>query len=165
MSVIQDHPRKVAAGGAAAAAAAIMLLSSPLIAPSEGLRTMPYRDPIGIWTECEGHTGKDVKPGHRNTLAECQVKFDADQTKAIKAIGACTKVAVPIESFAAFTSFSFNAGPAPYCKNFAPLINTGRLKAACDRLSVYVYAGHRKLAGLVSRRARERALCLRGVTS
>jgi lysozyme len=161
----QKKPGKVLAGGAAAAAAAVMLLSSQLIAPQEGLRTMPYRDPVGIWTDCYGHTGRDVKPGRRNTLAQCDAKFDADQTKAILAIGACTKVAVPIESFAAFTSFSFNAGPKPYCKYFAPLVNAGRLKAACAHLSVYVYAGHRKLPGLVSRRARERALCEKGLAS
>lgn len=163
--VMERHPRKVVAGatGAAAAAAMVMALSGPVIQRFEGTRTIPYRDPIGIWTDCVGHTGKDVIPGRTNTMAQCETKFSADQLKAIRAIGACTKVDVPLESFAAFTSFSFNAGPGPYCRKFAPLVNSGHLASACAKLSAYVYAGGVKLPGLARRRAIERALCEKGL--
>ena len=162
-SVVQAHPRKVVAGGALAALAAIVAISTPLIQRSEGTIQATYLDPTRVLTACTGHTGPDLKLGQKWTLAQCTGFLDADQTKAIRAIGACTKVAVPVESFAAFTSFSFNAGPGPYCTKFAPLVNTGHLGAACARLSLYVFAGKKKLPGLVTRRARERALCEKGL--
>lgn len=155
--------RMVAAGGAAAAIALVTAISGPLIDREEGLRLAPYLDAVKVWTDCRGHTGPDVKPGHVNTLAECDVKFDADQRKVILAEGRCTHVAVPVESFAAFTSLGFNAGAGTYCSKFAPLVNAGNLRGACAKLSLYVYAKGRKLPGLVTRRARERALCERGL--
>lgn len=156
--------KKIAVGGAAGAALAVMALSGPVIDHFEGLRLAPYRDPVNIWTDCRGHTGPDVNPSHVNTLAECDAKFTADQRKVIITEGRCTTVAIPVESFAAFTSFGFNAGPGTYCKKFAPLVNAGKLSAACAKLSLYVYAGGQKLPGLVTRRAQERALCERGLS-
>lgn len=154
----------VAAGGAGAAAAmaAILAITTPAIEREEGMRLAPYLDPVKIWTECAGHT-RNVDPKHINTLAECRGKLDADQRETILAEGRCTKVAVPIESFAAFTSFGFNAGAGTYCRKFAPLVNAGNLRGACAKLSLYVYAKGRWLPGLAARRARERALCERGL--
>lgn len=158
-------PRRVAAGGAGAAAVAIMAVCGPLISKHEGLVLASYRDPRGIWTDCRGHTGPEVKAGQVFTLAQCNQTFDADQLRIIVSIGDCTTVDAPIASFAAFTSFAFNAGPGTYCRNFAPLVNAGRLKDACEKLPLYVYANHVRLKGLVARRAEELALCLQGVAA
>lgn len=159
-----NHGRRVVvAGGAGAAAAAILALSGPLIAPSEGLMLASYRDPIGIVTACYGHTGPELRMGQRFSVPACKAIFDADQRKVIMQIGQCITAPVPVESFAALTSFGFNAGSRPVCTKFAPLVNAGNLRGACAKLSLYVYAGKRKLPGLVTRRARERAVCERGL--
>ena len=112
MSGNRPSGRMVAAGiaGAAAAAAAILGISGPLIDRSEGDSHVGYKDPVGISTWGRGHTGPEVKVGQAITQAQSDAYFDADQRKVIAANGACTKVAMPVESFAAFTSFSFNLG-------------------------------------------------------
>lgn len=164
MSVLQDHPRKVAAGGVGAAAAAVLAISTPLIQTQEGTVLATYRDPVGILTSCTGHTGSELRMGQRWTKAQCAKVLDEDQAGVLKRVGACTKVDVPVQSFAAFTSFSFNVGSGIYCSRFAPLVNAHNLAGACRKLSAYVYAGGRVLPGLVSRRAAERQLCEKGLT-
>lgn len=161
---LQRHPGKVAAGGAAAAVALITAISTPLIATYEGTVLATYRDPVSILTSCTGHTGPELKMGQVFTREECRRTLDSDQLGVIRRIGACTKVDVPIDSFAAFTSFSFNVGSGVYCQRFAPMVNRGDLAGACARMSRYVYAGKTILPGLVRRRARERALCELGLS-
>lgn len=163
MAVLQDHPRKVAAGGAGVAMAAILAISTPLIQKHEGTVLATYKDPIGVLTSCVGHTGPDLHMGQHWTIAQCSRVLDQDQAGVIKRVGACTKVAVPVQSFAAFTSFSFNVGSGIYCGRFAPLVNAGDLPGACRKLSAYIYAGGRVLPGLVTRRAAERQLCEKGL--
>jgi len=134
-----------------------------MIQAYEGTRTVAYIDPVGIVTDCTGHTGPDVHLGEVETLAQCKAIFTADQQAVIKRIASCTKGTAPVDTWAAMTSFSFNAGSGTYCKKFAPLIDAGRLSAACAKLSLYVNAGGMPLAGLVRRRAAERALCEKGL--
>jgi lysozyme len=159
------HQRKVvAAGGAAAAAALVIAISGPLIERHEGTVLATYADPVGILTACVGHTGPELRRGQTFSKAQCGAIFSDDQRKVIVAMGRCTRVDVPVESYAALASFGFNAGAGTYCRKFAPLVNAGRLGAACARLSLYVYAAGRKLPGLVIRRARERGVCEHGLS-
>jgi lysozyme len=164
VGVVQAHPRKVAAGGAAAAAAAILAISTPMIQTYEGTITATYVDPTGTLTACTGHTGPELRPHQHYTAEQCGRMLDADQRRILRRIGDCTHVAVPVESFAAFESFAFNAGSGWYCKSFAPLVNDGDLAGACRHLSVFVYSKNQKLPGLTRRRTAERALCERGLT-
>jgi lysozyme len=159
-----NHARRVvAAGGAGAAAAAILALSGPLIDGFEGNVLATYKDPVGILTACRGHTGPELRMGQKFSVPACDRIFDADQRKVIVRIGRCTKVDMPVASFASFTSASFNVGSGTYCTKFAPLVNAGNLRGACAKLSLYVYAKKQKLRGLVIRRARERAVCQAGL--
>lgn len=139
-NLVQRHPRKVAAGGALGAAAAIIALSGPMIDRYEGNILVGYLDPVKIATEGRGHTGPDVRVGHAITMAESDRLFDVDQRAVIAAVGRCTKVDVPIESFAAFTSFSFNLGAGTYCHAIAPRVNAGDLAGACAALGRYTLA-------------------------
>lgn len=163
MNVAQAHPRKVAAGGAGVAMAAILAISTPLIQKHEGTVLATYKDPIGVLTSCVGHTGPELHMGQHWTIAQCSRVLDQDQAGVIKRVGACTKVAVPVQSFAAFVSFSFNVGSGVYCSKFAPLVNAGNLAGVCRNLSLYTWAGGRQLPGLISRRAAERQLCEKGL--
>lgn len=156
--------RVVAAGGAAAAAAAILAISTPLIQHYEGTVLATYADPIGIKTACTGHVDSTLRLGQKWTIAQCTRMLDADQSAVLTRIGRCIKVPVPVESFAALTSFSFNVGSGVTCSKFAPLINAGNLRGACAKLSAYTWAGGRQLPGLIRRRAAERKLCDEGLT-
>jgi lysozyme len=96
------------------------------------------------------------------TKAECTdslqkklVQYDAE----IKG-PRCIRVAMAPNVEAAFVSTAYNLGPGVVCKYFAPLINSGNVTAACNKLPQFVYAGGQRVQGLVNRRAAERKLCL-----
>jgi lysozyme len=68
------------------------------------------------------------------------------------------------EILAAATSLAFNIGTAAFCRSTAARrFNAGDLEGGCRAIGAFVFAGGRKLPGLVRRRAAEVALCLKGV--
>jgi lysozyme len=140
-----------------AGATALLLSALPLL---EGTRLMPYRDPIGILTECNGHTGSDVVSGRVNTPSECQQKLEADVIKHAADVMACIKVPLTQGQTAAFVSFAFNVGGEKFCMStLAIKANAGDFAGACAELSRWTLAGGKELPGLVKRRALERAWC------
>jgi lysozyme len=153
-----------AAARVAAVLAACGLVAAP-VAVHEGWIKVGYRDPVGIPTACAGHTGPEVKVGRVYTDAECADLLAADLLRHGMEIDRCMKVDPPPEVRAAFTSFAFNVGSAKFCgSTMAAKLNAGDAAGACAELSRWIYAGGRKLPGLVKRRAAERALCESGLT-
>lgn len=149
---------------AGSAGAAILGIAVTLITSFEGDGgRVGYRDPVGIATACYGHTGAGVTVGKHYTPAQCDAFLKADESRTLTEIEACTASTPPIHAAAAFVSFAYNVGSKPYCVNVAPLVNSGRLKSACNKLPLYHFAGGRSLPGLVRRRAAEQALCLKDV--
>ena len=74
------------------------------------------------------------------------------------------QVALPEPPRAALASFVYNVGEGNFARStLLRKLNQGDLRGACHELSRWVYAGGRKLNGLVSRRATERELCLAGL--
>lgn len=139
----------------------------------EGLRLLPYTDPVGIWTDCYGHTGS-VQPGVRNTQAQCDEKLHKDLLEAHRVVRTCTKVPLNPNELSALTDFAFNVGPGKkgvkdgYCTlksgrtpTFLQHLNSGRYPEGCRALSAWTKAGGRELPGLVKRRAANVALCLK----
>ena len=153
----------VKAGGAVGAAA---LIAIPILMALEGDgNRIGYRDIVGVATSCYGHTGADVVVGRRYTREECRGQLATDVAKHAEGIRACIKVDVPVESFAAFTSFAFNVGVRGFCgSKVARMLNAGDLAGACAGMDAWVYAGGRRVQGLVNRRRQERALCERGLS-
>lgn len=153
--------QKAVGGGLAATAAVAIAL--PLLMTSEGLRTDAYLDPVGIPTICYGET-LGVELGQSHTVEECE-RMLADRAEGfLTAMRNCTTVPLPAKTEAAFLSFTYNLGEGVYCKNMArKRINKGKVKEACEALSLYNKAGGRVLPGLVTRRAEERKLCLEGL--
>ena len=54
---------------------AIAIASVLITGPSgndglEGVSYIPYKDIVGVWTVCHGHTGKDIMLGKTYTKAE-----------------------------------------------------------------------------------------------
>lgn len=148
----------------AAIIAACCAIASPLVLASEGLVKVGYKDPIGIVTSCAGHTGAGAVLGRSYTDDECQAQLSSDLISHAWAIDSCIKVDVPVESRAAFLSFAFNVGSRAFCTSTLDRkLNAGDLAGACAELSRWTRAGGRVLPGLVTRRAKERALCEAGL--
>lgn len=152
----------LAAGTGAAAMAAFF------IAPHEGTRLESYRDSVGVWTVCTGHT-QTAGPGVRYTQAECDALFRSDLGRFLAEVEARIQPEIPPASLAAITSLCFNVGTGT-CAPVIRRVNAGRLREACEAITLYVYAGGRdcrdpasNCRGIVTRRQDERALCLAGL--
>lgn len=149
---------------ATAGSAAVLALAAVVITRWEGVKYEPYRDPVGIWTVCYGHTGPEVIPGKTYTKAECNALLVEDMREANHFVNKCIPGVKPIGVEAALTSAVFNIGPKVVCgstlQGYALAHNW---PAACAELSKWKYSKGRVFKGLVLRRADERALCERGL--
>lgn len=133
----------------------------------EGLRTVAYRDPVGIPTICFGETAK-VSLGDTATADQCKDMLGARLLEFGRQVDKCTPHTVlPPYRKAAVTSFAYNVGVKAYCSStLARKLDAGDVKGGCNEFSKWVYATNRsgvriELPGLVSRRAEERTMCLR----
>lgn len=152
---------KMLAGMSAGAVA----LSTPVILHFEGWRLTPYRDPIGIVTDCAGHT-RTAKMGVPNTHAGCARKLRDDMAEHWADIAACVPQLADVsdEEAAAHLSFAFNVGSGKFCgSTLAAKLRAGDRAGACAELSRWINAGGKPLPGLVARRAAEREMCELGL--
>lgn len=150
-------------GGAALGGLAAGLgLAAQLIQPFEGERTHAYLDPVGIPTVCYGETD-GVELGQVYTHGKCLAMLNSDVKARTAEMQRCLKVPVSPATSAAMISFGYNLGVRRFCDSIAPLANSGHTLAACNRMELYVYAGGRKLPGLVTRRNAEAELCREGL--
>lgn len=147
----------------AAQIAAACAMCAGLTMASEGLVKVAKPDPVGIPTECYGHTAGVVN-GHANTPEQCLQLLNADLLEHGTAADGCIRVEIPLKTRAAFTDFAFNAGVGAFCHStLNRKLNAGDLAGACAELSRWVYAGGKALPGLIKRRAVERAWCEAGL--
>lgn len=150
---------RLAKGGAVAAAAVA------LITAWEGLRTVAYKDSVGIATVCVGET-RGVKMGDRYTVDECKDKLTSALKDFETGMRACLKApdAIPDKVYVSMLSVSYNIGTGAFCRSsMARNLNAGNYTAACNSLLLYTRAGGKVIQGLVNRRDAERKLCLAGV--
>lgn len=144
---------------------AMMAAAVALVGAWEGLRTVAYRDVVGIPTVCFGET-RGVKMGNRYTVDECKamlgdalVEFETGMRKCLKAPDA-----IPGKSYVAFLSLSYNIGTGAFCRStVARRANAGDIRGACEAITMWNKAGGRVIKGLVNRRAEERKICLEGL--
>lgn len=140
--------------------AAVIALASAFIPTWEGNQPVAYRDIAGIATACEGHTGADVVVGVRYSAEQCAEWLKSDVGKAAVGVGDCVSAPLKVYEWAAFTSLAFNIGVGRFCaSSVARKANAHDMPGACQAIELYVYAGGRRIVGLVRRRAAERALC------
>lgn len=132
-----------------------------LCAGSEGLRQTAYQDvsPMRVWTACFGET-KGIKPGDHFTVGQCQAMLAGRLLEFASQVEKCTTVPLPPAREAAMVDFAYNEGAGRYCKYIAPKLNAGQTKEACDKLLQFTTAGGITFPGLVTRRAKERDLCM-----
>ncbi len=140
------------------------------LAPHEGEKHRAYRDPVGIWTICEGHTA-GVKPGDVATRAQCAEYKRQDLEYAARVLQQCYPTAAFTHgNKVAMLSFTYNVGPGAkgvkdgVCTlksgaqpRIRVLFNSGKNAEACNQLPLW---NAQKLPGITKRRAAEREVCL-----
>lgn len=135
------------------------------IAQFEGFSGDAYPDPAqpkngSLVTIGYGHTG-GVKLGDKITRQEAEKLLVKDAEKHWNAIKPYIKVPLYQHEADAYTSFTFNVGVGNFKKsNLLKKLNQSRYSEACAELKKWVYAGGRKLTGLVKRREAEYRMCM-----
>jgi lysozyme len=148
-------------------AATSLLLTVP---KEEGTELAAYRDIAGIVTICNGDT-KNVRMGMVETPVGCQRRLEAQLVAHAKPTLACTpRLAETGHDWqrAAAVSLAYNIGVGAWCRSTADKrFDVGDWKGGCDAFLSWSKAkvnGHlRVVQGLLSRRQRERAICLKGL--
>ena len=154
-------PSKLKQAVLLASASGAAAIAAVLIQWHEGIRYVPYADPgNGTLTVCYGHTGPDIIPGKRYTLAECQALLAKDQAKAEAAVDRL--VTVPIDKYqkAALIDFAYNKGSGNLATStLLRLTNAGQEATACQQYHRWVKGGGRVLPGLVNRADADAWVC------
>lgn len=151
-----SNKKRVAVAGLAMSVAAVAYLTMP----SEGLRLTAYHDPVGIPTVGYGHTGPDVKPGMTITRQRADELLMQDVHKHGEGVKKCVRVPMAQEEFDALNDFAFNVGVGAACKSsLVKKLNAGDYDGFCNGYLAWVYAGGKKLKGLVTRREKTIAWC------
>jgi lysozyme len=124
---------------------------------SEGLKLKAYQDTGGVWTIGYGHTG-GVRPNQVITAecAESLLKHDVSYAESIVNVhaGTCTQ-----NQFDALVDFVFNVGPSQFLHStLLRYHKAGEYKKAAAEFPRWKYDNGKVIAGLVTRRAKERAL-------
>jgi lysozyme len=128
----------------------------------------PYLDPVGIPTIGFGHTKGVTMRSKPLTLRQALslLKHDLNQTYAPSVVRLCKSLGLKLEQyeFDALVSAIYNLGPGVLDrrKTLGSALRTAERMRIADAFTVYVYAGGKKLPGLVNRRKAERNLYLHG---
>ena len=126
-----------------------------LIKKYEGLRLEAYKCPAGVWTIGYGHT-KGVVKGTKISKEEAEKLLQQDvsvfELQVINTVGKLAACKID-----ALVSFAYNVGIAAFRNSTL----CRKVKASSDDPAIrnefmkWVYAGSKKLPGLVKRRAEE----------
>lgn len=144
---------------------ALMAIVVGTVGAWEGLRTVAYRDAVGVPTVCYGET-RGVKMGDRYTVAECKEMLGEGLVEFEAMIRPCLKNpdAIPDKTYASFVSLAYNIGPRAFCRStVVKRWNAGITYGSCDAMLWWNKAGGRVLKGLTNRRYDERRLCREGI--
>ena len=141
-------------GGSAVAIA----LSTGLIATSEGLKTKPYFDIVGVQTVCYGETNVEMI---EYSKADCLDMLNDRVPEYYKQAMAYIEYDIPATMAASVTSFTYNVGVGAFSRStMLKKINMGDLWGACDEFDRWVYAGGMWVKGLANRREAEKRMCV-----
>ena len=129
-----------------------------LIKSFEGLRLSAYKDVVGVVTIGYGTT-TGVKMGDTITKERAEELLREDVKRFEGYVDRLVKVPLTQGQHDALVSFVYNLGPGALEKStLLDQLNRGDYDSAAEQFDRWVFAGGQKLAGLVRRRAAERAL-------
>lgn len=148
-------------GGMNKKLAAVVLIVAPFVAYFEGFSPTTYWDAHGkVDTICYGHT-ETAKEIRVRSKEECTALLLKELEGFAHQVDKLVIPEVHSNTLASLTSFSYNVGIGTFKKSSVlKRINNGDIRGGCEYLTKYVYAGGKKLNGLVKRRSQERDLCL-----
>ena len=102
-----------------------------------------------------------VKMGDAITVPQALDRLRRDITVAESAISRCVRVPLSQGELDAYTSLAFNIGTDAFCRSTLVVkLNGGDYAGACEEIKCWVYAGGRRVPGLVARREKEYATCV-----
>jgi lysozyme len=137
-----------------------------LIKPFEGCKLKAYPDPGtggDPWTIGWGATGEGIGPGVVWTQDQADNRLLVDVLRVERAVRKLLTVSLADHQLAALISFAYNCGlRALGGSTLLRLVNAGDFPGASAQFPKWSRAGGRVMAGLVRRRAAERA-CFDGV--
>jgi lysozyme len=141
-----------------------------IIGNAEGCRREPYKCPADVLTVGIGSTeysGLPIEPKRIYTDLEIAERWKNDIQVAEKCVNQYGNGRnLPQSVFDAATSITFNVGCGAMRKStMFKYLNAGKYVQACNELSRWTRAGGRVLPGLVSRREKEKQLCLTPVNN
>lgn len=144
-------------------ASALLVGAIALVGGYEGLRTVAYRDVVGIPTICFGET-RGVEMGDTATVEQCKTMLGDALVEFSAGLDRCLTAKVPDKPYMTFLSWSYNVGLGAACKStLVKKANAGDVRGACNQLPLWNKAGGRVIAGLTKRRLDEQRICLEGV--
>jgi lysozyme len=127
----------------------------------ESLRLKAYVCPAGVLTIGYGHTG-DVQPHHVISEHQADVILGHDLERFEAGVAGLTEdCGLTDNEFSACVSLAYNIGLTAFgSSTLLRRLRAGDKAGAAEQFAVWRKAGGKVLAGLVSRRADERALFL-----
>ncbi len=143
---------------------AALVVSGSLIialAINEGYKSNAYQDLGGVYTIGFGET-KGVKAGDTTTPQRALMVLSKSVNVYAQAVQKCVTAPLYQYEFDALVDFAYNAGGGAACRS--PMVtkfNAGDYVGACEAFrNYYVYAGGKKVQGLVNRREKEYQMCI-----
>ena len=105
-------------------------------------------------------TTEGVKPGDKISVEKALERKLQDVVKFEGAIKQCVKVPLHTYEYDAYVSLAYNIGEGAFCSStLVRKLNAEDYAGACAEISRWTRQGNKELAGLVKRRAKERAMC------
>ena len=142
---------------------AALALAIPLIMVWEGFRSAPYQDVGGVWTIGFGTLCQPSTPAVTRELAEQWLRLGVARRYASGLKLSPTLATESPSRQAAMMSWLYNLGPTNYAHStLRRRVNEGNWIDAAQENGRWVFDRGRRISGLVSRRAAESVLMLRG---
>jgi lysozyme len=131
-----------------------------LIRKYEGLRLKAYFCPAGVLTIGYGTTGPQVSVDSVWTKEQAEQAMRLDAAKCIAAVLKYSPK-VSGSTLMALADFVYNLGENRYKNStLRRKVESDDLEGAKREINKWVYAGHRKLPGLIARRAEEASMLI-----
>lgn len=118
--------------------------------------------PGDVATKGYGHTGADVRRGDKaDPVREAVWLLGALDKKYAAAVRQCVKVPLYQHEFDAYTSLTYNIGPAAFCHStLVKKLNSGDYRGACESILGWDKFKGKPLKGLTTRRQGEYKQCI-----
>lgn len=127
----------------------------------ESFSAKPYQDSVGVWTNGYGHTHGVMADTPPVTMEEALANLAEDLVVAERSIEKLVTVFLTDNQFDALVSFIFNLGEGNFAHStLRTKLNAGDYAGAAEEFERWVYAGGKKLNGLINRRKKEKELFL-----